>query len=230
MKSDSTDPTDKLTDKLIDDIHGLHTSAWATAAPPTSRKQVYERAMLDTMRSLSVELLQRGVTTAIMEGAYLIWWLRLTCINHHFAEGGFERSLKRIGPLVGPVSDILIRVGEEAEEEPLPELQRLGEKIEELRGLCGGAVATWPDSRQTEAGQNEIANTFIQKTVLMCTDAQIPASVMESLLLYFWFRCTVNRYGLPEAFFQKVERHWDEAIDQVNRYMDDLAAADRQQA
>lgn len=57
----------------------------------------------------------------------------------------------------------------------------------------------------------------------------IPSDVIESLLLYFWFRCTTNRYGLPEAFFQKVERHWDEAIDQVSRYMDDQAAADRRQ-
>lgn len=40
----------------------------------------------------------------------------------------------------------------------------------------------------------------------------------------------MNRYGLPEAFFQKVEHYWDEAIDQVYRYMDNLAAADCQQA
>ena len=99
-----------------------------------------------------------------------------------------------------------------------------------LRGLCGGAVATWPDSRRAEAEQTEIANTYIQKTVLMCIDVEIPAGVIESFLLYFWFRCTVNRYGLPEAFFQKVERHWDEAIDKINRYMDAQAEADRRQA
>ncbi len=225
MKSDSTDPTDKL----IDDIHNLHTSAWATAAPPTSKKQVYERAMLGAMRSLSVELLRRGVTTAIMEGTYLLWWLRFACINHHFVEGGFERSLKRIGPIVGPISDILIRIGKKTEDEgPLPEMRRLGEKLEELRGLAGGAVATWPDSKEAEVAQTEIANTLIQKTTLMSIDAGIPSEVIESLLLYFWFRSTVNRYGLPEAFFQKVERHWDESMDQVNRYMDEQAAVDRQ--
>ncbi len=224
MPSDSTDPADTL----IEDIHELHTAAWATAAPPTSKKEVYERAMLSTMRSLSVELVHRGVTTAILEGAYLVWWLRLACINHEFAEGGFERSLKRMGPLVGPVSDILMHIGKEAEaEEPSPELQRLGEKIEALRGLCGGAVATWPESREAEAAQTEIANTLIQKTLLMSMEAGIPADVLESLLLYFWFRCTVNRHGLPEAFFQKVERHWGRAMEQVNRYMDEQAAADR---
>ena len=96
--------------------------------------------------------------------------------------------------------------------------------------MCGGAIATWPDSRRAEAEQTEVANTYLQKTVLMCIDVEIPAGVIESFLLYFWFRCTVNRYGLPEAFFQKVERHWDEAIDEINRYMDAQAEADRRQA
>lgn len=227
MKPDPTDPADKL----IEDIHQLHTSAWATAAPPTSKKQVYQHAMLDAMRSLSVELLRLGVTTAIMEGAYLIWWLRLACINHHFAEGGLERSLKRIGPLVGPISDILIRIGEKTDNDaPNPALQRLGEKIEALRGLCGGAVATWPDSKEAEVEQTEIANTLIQKTLQISIEVGIPPDVMESLLLYFWFRSTVNRYGLPEAFFQKVERHWDEAMDEINRYIDAQAEADRRHA
>src|SRR5258708_51209 len=85
MPSDSTDPADKL----IGEIHHLHTAAWAGAAPPTSQKEVYQRAMADTMRSLSIELLRQGVTTAIMEGAYLLWWVRMACINHDFAEGGF---------------------------------------------------------------------------------------------------------------------------------------------
>jgi len=227
MPSDSTAPADKL----IDDIRHLHTAAWADAAPPTSQKEVYQRAMLETMRSLSVELLRLRVTSAILEGAYLLWWLRLACINHRFAKGGFERSLKRIGPLVGPLSGILVRIGEQAEDQaPLPELQQLGEKLEALRRMSGGAVATWPENRQAESEQTEIANTYIQKTIVMAVDVGIPADVVESLLLYFWFRCTVNRHGLPEAFFQKVERHWDEAIEQVNRYMDEQAVADRRQA
>ena len=227
MKSDSTDPADQL----IDDIHTLHSSAWAKAAPPTSPKEVYEQAMLVAMRTLSVELLQQGVTTAIMEGAFLLWWLRLSCFNHYFAEGGLERSIKRIGPIVGPISNILIRIGKEAEDEkPLPEMQRLGEKLEELRGLAGGAVATWPVDKADELAQTETANTLIQKTLQVSMDVGIPSNVMERFLLYFWFRCTSNRYGLPEAFFQTVERHWDKAIDEINRYMDEQAATDRRQA
>lgn len=224
MTSDATDAEDKL----IDEIRDLHASAWAGEAPPATRKEGYQRAMLDTMRSLSVELLRLGVTSAILEGAYLLWWLRLACVNHRFAEGGFERSLKRIGPLVGPISEILVRVGEKVEAEaPSPELQRLGEKIEALRIRAGGAVATWPKSGEDELAQTEIANTYLQKTLAMALDVGIPGDVLESLLLYFWFRSNTNRNGLPEAFFQKVERHWDTAMEEIGRYLEEQAAADR---
>jgi hypothetical protein len=54
--------------------------------------------MLEAMRKLSVELPHRGVTTAIVEGAYPMWWLRVSSVIRSFAEGGFERSLGRIGP------------------------------------------------------------------------------------------------------------------------------------
>jgi hypothetical protein len=223
-------PADR-TDELLDEIHDIHASAWSGAAPPASKTEAYERVALDAMRKLSLELLRRGVTTAIMEGAYLMWWLRLACINHRFAEGGFERSLSRVGPLVGPVSKIMMRLGKEIEDDgPLPEMQRLGEKLEELRGLHGVSVVTQPGSREEEDAQTEIAHALIQQTVLASTDVGIPPAVIESMLFYFWFRCTANRYGLDEAFFQKIERHWGVVMEHINRYMDEQAAADRQLA
>jgi hypothetical protein len=226
MKSKRADPTEKL----ADEIHDIHTSAWANAAAPASREEVYQRAMLGAMRSLSLELLRRGVTTAIMEGAYLLWWLRTACINHGFAEGGVDRSLSRIGPLVGAVSGIMMRLAEDIDDEPIPEMQRLGEKLEELRGLYGGAVATTPKSREEEAAQTKTAHELIDGTIRVAFDAGIPPGTIESMLLYFWFRCTANRYGLKEAFFQKLERNWDLVMDHVNHYMDEQAEADRKQA
>ena len=151
-------------------------------------------------------------------------------MNHCFAEGGFERCLGRIGPVMGAVSDILMRLGNKIEDEgPTPEMQRLGEKLEEVRGLAGGTVASWPKSREAEDAQTETAHELIRQTLLVSTDAGIPPGVIEGMLLYFWFRCTANRHGLKEAFFQKMERHWHRVMEHVNRYMDDQAEADRRQ-
>ena len=224
MNAESPDRTDKLPN----DIHEIHTSAWAKADRPGSMKETHEREMLNALRKLSVELLKREVTTTIMEDVYLIWWLRIACLNHCFAVGGFEQSLRRIGPLIGPVCDILMRVGQEIDG-LTPEMQLLGEKLEQVKAKAGGSMATWPPSCEAKTALTEAARELIQQTVLVSIDTGIPPEVIESLLLYFWFRCAVNPYGIKEAFFQKLERHWDLVMEHVNRYMDDQAANDRRQ-
>lgn len=192
-------PTDRA-DELIDEIRDLRAGVWSGATTFASEADRHQRLMLEAMRKLSLELLHRGVTTAVMEGAYLMWWLRVSCVNHRFSEGGFERSLSRIGPLVGPISEIIMRLGKEiVDDGPLPEMQRLGEKIEELRDMHGGAVVTTPKSREEEDAQTETAHALIQRTILVTADLGIPSPVIESLLLYFWFRCTANRYMDEQA-------------------------------
>ena len=184
--------------------------------------------MLERMRALTVDLGQQGVTIAIMEGAFLMWWLKLTCFNHKFAEGGFERCLIGIGPVMGPVGDILNGLGHEIQDEgPLPEMRLLGEKLEQVRGLIGGWSQSVPKSREEEAAQTEVAHTCIRRTLVESIDAGVPPALLESMLLYFWFRGTALRRGLKESFFQKLERHWELVIDRVNAYMDQLADASR---
>jgi hypothetical protein len=41
----------------------------------------------------------RGVTSLILEGAYLTWWMRAACINRSLGMDDFERGLARIGIL-----------------------------------------------------------------------------------------------------------------------------------
>jgi hypothetical protein len=224
MSDESTDPIEKL----LEDVHAIHQSLWADAASPASRKEVQQRLMLERMRALAVDLGQQGVTIAIMEGAFLMWWLKLACFNHQFAEGGLERCLSRIGPVMGPVGDILNGLGHDIQDEgPLPEMQLLGEKLEQVRGLIGGWSQSVPRSHEEEAAQTEAAHTCIRRTLVESIDAGVPPVTIESLLLYFWFRCTALRRGLKESFFQKLERHWELVMQRVNAYMDRLAAADR---
>jgi hypothetical protein len=220
MTPEPTDPTEKL----IEQIRDLHTSAWAQAQPPATREEAHQRIFLDAMRKISVGMLHYGVTTAVMEGAYLQWWMRMARINHGFPDEDWKRMVR----LLGPISDIFRRLAEEIDDDAsLPELQLLGEKIEELRALAGGAVATWPTSKQAEEEQTELAHWFIRTVLTTSIDHGVSPGLMESMLLYFWFRCTVNRSGLKEEFFQKLERHWDLVMEHVNRHLDEEAAADR---
>jgi hypothetical protein len=216
------DPTNR-THKLMDDIRDLHISAWAQARPPATREEAHHRILLDGMRQISVGMQHYGVTSAVMEGAYLLWWIRFARINHGFPDEDFKRMARHLGP----ISDIFRRLADEiADDGPMPELQRMAEKIEELRARAGGTVVTWPESRQAEQEQTELAHKFIRTVLQTSIDNGVSPSLIESMLLYFWFRCTVNRCGLKEEFFQKLERHWDVVMEHVNHYLDEAAAAE----
>jgi hypothetical protein len=215
-----TDPTQQL----MDEIRDLHTSAWAKAPEPATRQEAHQRILLDGLRKASVGMLHYGVTSAVMEGAYLLWWMRLARINHGFP----DEDWKRMARLLGPISDIFMRLAREIEDEgPTPELRLMAEKIGQLYDLAGGSVATWPESKQAEEQQTELAHRFIRTVVMTSIDNRVSPRLIESMLLYFWFRCTATRQGLKEEFFQKVERHWDTVMEHVNRCLDDEAAADR---
>ena len=118
MSDESTDPIEML----LEDVHEIHQSLWADAAPPASRKEEQQRLMLERMRDP-----HRGPGAAGCDHRHhgrhvpdVV--LKLACFNHKFAEGGFERCLSGIGPVMGPVGDILNGLGHEIQDEgPLPE-------------------------------------------------------------------------------------------------------------
>ena len=216
-------------DTLLDDIHELPRSGWANAASPASEHDAYQLLIKVRLAPLYLELiLRQGVTPTTLEVPYLLWWLRLACMNHRFTKAGYDRSISRIGPLMAAVSGIMIRLGREIEDDAAPPAPKPpGETIEQANAVAGGSAPTRPLSPKAEEAHAELADTWISHAVLQSIDDGIPPEVIESMLLYFWFRCAFIHYGLKEAFFQKLERHWNLVMEHVNRYIDDEAAADR---
>jgi hypothetical protein len=46
------------------------------ARPPATDKEAQEMYVPDRLRQLSIDLIQRGVTVAILEGTFLVWWIQ----------------------------------------------------------------------------------------------------------------------------------------------------------
>ena len=150
--------------------------------------------------------------------------------HNGFAEGGFDRCLARMGPVMKPIVDILDRLGNEIQDDgPLPEMERLAQKLEEARDIYGGWDRSWPKSREESDAQTERAHQRIQPALLEWIDAGMSPAVIERMLFYFWFRTTAINRDLKEFFFQKLERNWDVVMAHVNQNLDEQAAADRQQ-
>lgn len=153
-----------------------------------------------------------------LEATFLVWWLRVICAQR-FDECGFEFCLAHIGPLMQPIPQILERAYDEVEDAgQMPEMRELGEKLDRLKGHAGGWLS-WPKSRDSAAAEQELAMGAIQPLLLQLIDEGVKPAVLESMLFYFWFRCTALRRNLHEYFFQKLERNWDAVMERVNDYV-----------
>lgn len=216
---------DKAMVSALADVKDLHREVWRDAAPPATDREMQQHQALDKFRVASVELVQLGVTSLILEGAYLTWWLRVACINRSSGMDGFERGLARIGSLMGPINAKLEELGASiVDDGPLPEMALLGQRMEDARNYAGGGRSA-PSSRQEEAQQTELALGGIQRLLLELSDDGIPPEIVEGLLLYFWFRTSVVNRNLKEAFFQTLERNWDQVLAEVNAHVDRFVAA-----
>lgn len=205
-------------EELLQEIRDLHERAWASAAPPASEKDAQKLYVQNRFRQLGAELMERGVTLAMLEGTFLVWWLRLAC-TQRWEKGGFEFYLAHIGPLMAPVPQILERVYNDTRDAgPAPEMKELGEKLDRLKQHAGGWLS-WPKSRDIAAAEQDRAMSALQALLLELTDEGMKPAVLESMLFYFWFRCTAIRRNLYESFFQKLERNWDTVMERMDAYL-----------
>jgi hypothetical protein len=206
---------------LIEQIKDLRRSVWASAQAPLTEKDAQQLYVQERLRHLSADLLQRGVTVAMLEGTFLVWWLRLACAQR-LDEGGFEFCLAHIGPLMEPIPQILEQLYDEIEDAgPMPAMKELGDKLDSLKSHAG-AWLSWSKSRDIAAAEQDLAMRSIQPLLMEFVDQGVKPPILESMLFYFWLRSTALRRNLHEYFFQKLERNWDTVMERVNDYLTTL--------
>jgi len=222
-----TDATDRMEkdpiDAMIGEIREDRKAVWRDQPPPATDRLAQILYVQDRFRALSAELIEYGVSGAILEGTYLVAWLKVACAMH-LPKGGLEFCLSRIGPVMQSVTALLQRLYQEIEDDgPVPGMKALEEKITELRRYMGFPSVGLPTPERAQIEQ-DLAYSRIQPLLAELLDEQVDPGVLESLLLYFWFRMMVVRHNLKEEFFQKLERNWDTVMGQVNQYLETLSA------
>ena len=179
-------------DELVEQIKNLRRSAWACARPPVTEKEAQEKYVHDRLRQLTVDLIQRGVTVAMLEGTFMVWWLRVVCVQR-FDEGGFEFCIAHIGRVMHPIPQILERVYDEIEDAgPMPEMKELGDKVDSLKSHAG-AWLSWPKSRDIAGAEQDVGLRAYPAVAWRVPRPRHPARrVGERVVLFL-----VSLYGSP---------------------------------
>jgi hypothetical protein len=65
----------------------------------------------------------------------------------------------------------------------------------------------------------DAAAEFLGYAMTNCSVPEIPSSAVESMLLRAWLRMRVLNDHSPEEFFQRLDRHWPEVLEQVDSWV-----------
>jgi hypothetical protein len=126
--------------------------------------------------------------------------------------------------VLGPLTALLRGMGERFEDEgPTPEMRELGETVQRARDLYGDSLQRLPSmSYEERYRQTDLTNREIFRLTKECLAEPITPALIESAFLYYWTRVSTINAAVPESFFQKLERHWPEVLEGVERFVKGL--------
>jgi hypothetical protein len=214
----------EITDDPLADVEALHKAAWRNAPPPATVAEAQQQHALARFQEAGVDLVHEGVTTLILEGVYLVWWVKIACASR--GKGGLEvdKALSWIGALMKPIKRRMEALAATiVDDGPTPEMALLGQRMQDARDAADGG-RTRPATKDEEMRQAEKAHGRLQQLLRTLIDEGIPPSVAEHMLFYYWFRVSVVNNFLQESFFQTLERNWDRVMGEVNMEMDRFAS------
>jgi hypothetical protein len=180
---------------LWDATEKLHAKVRAHTIPPADQREHELRSAMEQAGASVQKLLLDGASPYILETALFVEWLRLACEVHGIDERKYARWGTDLNQVMLPLANMLKQLDATIQDDgPIPEMRQLG----------------------------EIILTEIHRFLGACIDEHIPAFFIESALLYYWFRCSVNNHRLKEAFFQKLERHWMTVMGRIGDFLHGL--------
>jgi hypothetical protein len=207
---------------LLDDIAKIHAKVRGHTVPPADQRERELRFAMEQAGASVQKLLLDGASPYILETALFVEWLRLACEVHGIDERKHARWGTDLNQVMLPLANMLKELEATIQDDgPIPEMRQLGEKLDAIKDRLDPEHGR-PTSREDTAKQSGIILTEIHRFLGACIDEHIPAFFIESALLYYWFRCSVNNHRLKEAFFQKLERHWMTVMGRIGDFLHGL--------
>lgn len=169
--------------------------------PATTENEVQTLSVKTQMSALLQDLLRDQISPRILQLIFLWNWLEFFCHlrkqHNRYALGEVEGKLaKRIKSVVAALKD----------DGPTPEMKRVAELLENARKEVGSIEA--PTEKSEVERQNEIALRRLHALIATFLEREINPYIIRNMCLYFWARLSTMNEGVPEAFFQTIERNW----------------------
>lgn len=209
-------------DDLMAQVRHLHHQIHREDQPPQTEREHQAAFVLEHMRTTVLGLIMEGVTPQTLELILFYHWLRLSTLSRGWNDEQFGVMTANMGDVMRPLVQLLQGLEQTlVDDGPVPAMAQMGGMIQELKDALSahGAKSL---SHDNVVRHTDLSNRAAFGLVQACLDANVPPALIETVFLYYWLRTSTINANVPETFFQKLERHWEEVADRVGTFVDQL--------
>jgi hypothetical protein len=202
-------------EELLAEIATLHARLHQADAPPVTEEEQQAAWVMQQLQQRVLALIQAGIHPQLLELSLFYLWLRLTTLPPGRDDTRFLALSADLPGVRGKLVKRLEQLAPQFQDEGATlEMERLGEKLQALKNLAQMQAAQ-PLERRAAEQQTDQTNRTLFAFVREGLTQRIAPALLAQGFLYSWLRLSTINANAPEAFFQKLERHWPEVGAQV---------------
>ncbi|MGE3538643.1 MAG: hypothetical protein AB7N91_14595 [Candidatus Tectimicrobiota bacterium] len=206
-------------DKRLAEVRRLYHQMHQDDSPPQTTRERQDAVVLARIRQMGLNLLMQGVTPRILELALFYQWVRVSALLQGLSEAQCDAWTADMGALMTPVVGLLKALEPTLPDTgPTPTMHTLSTHVQQLKNLVQTLEAR-PVAQADLLRHTDLTNRTAFGVVGGLLDAQIHPGLITTVLLYYWLRMSTINANVPEVFFQKLERHWERVIPQVEAWV-----------
>lgn len=198
--------------ELIDEFIALKKQSLENNALPDeplteSQERNYQAYL--KIKELVHYLILEKIHPKVIQGSLFCQWLHMVSLFSATPEDYFNQLVSKADKLMIRMINRLNEISRLLTDDgPTEEMEQVGEMVEYIRSLVKERFNDPIPERKTD----KIPQLFLD---LLEELKDIPVAILASHFLYFWVRLSTMESDVPEVYFQKLDRNWDEVFSIV---------------
>lgn len=206
--------------ELIDEMAAMHSVIHQHDEMPSTVTEKQAAKLKTEMQNSLQSLIIKGIAPLTIELSLFYHWLKITTLVHGHKESISDKLSENFADIMAQLVKHIEKTSITLKDAgPSQHMQALGAKIQEIKDIRTILAENKLRSHQEIRQHTETTNEEIFYLVGSWLKAEINPMLIDDILLYFWLRISTINANVPETFFQKLERNWEDVVVEVHKFI-----------
>lgn len=187
--------------------------------PACTPREHQAECVMGVIQHVVQKLLTADVELSVIENCEFYWFLRFSAWNRDVSEPDFDAWTADMNSIRLRLVQTMEKLVSEIDDDgPTLAMRALGDRLDGVKKMLLDKPREL--SRHEVETQTDIAMRCFHACYEICREHLFDGLLIENSFFYYWLRASTLRECVAEEFFQKIERHWEEAVRRKNSVMD----------